>query len=89
MRTKTMLIAVIVALAVAMVLTGSYTPAEIKDTAMDRRDKCLTHCNDAYGGLEWIRPRGGHGIFQGWANCILKCDRDYWDQFDKETETDS
>lgn len=89
MKAKMMLVGAVMLLAVAVALTGSHAFAQGRDTAMDQREKCITHCNDAYGGLEWFRPpSGGSGIYQGWANCMLRCDRQYWDRFDKESKMD-
>jgi hypothetical protein len=52
----------------------------------DQYQQCKIDCNESYGGLDVHPPslRGGGGP-QGWSNCVLKCDRDYWKQFDQET----
>ena len=86
MRRKIILTLVVVLLALAVVSTDSGIRADDQESAFDWREKCLIHCNDAYGGLEWIRPR--QDMYQGWANCVLRCERQYWDKFDKETEID-
>lgn len=88
MKAKIVLIAAVALLTLAVVLTGSIASTDDKGSAMDQRDKCMIHCNEAYGGLEWFRPPGGSGIYQGWSNCMLRCDRQYWDRFDKESEID-
>jgi len=89
MKAKVMFVAAVAVLALAVALTYSNASSFGGGTAMDQREKCMTHCNDAYGGLEWFRPpSGGAGVYQGWSNCMLRCDRQYWDRFDKESEID-
>jgi hypothetical protein len=85
MNAKTLFAAVIVVLAV-MTVGGSGLSADDKGTPMDRREQCLTDCNQAYGGLEWIRPPQDQ--FHGWATCVQRCERVFWDRFDKETGGD-
>ncbi len=74
----------VVFLAAGLVLSNSDTLAQDQGSAFDFRQTCMTRCNEAYGGEEWRRPN--QSTYVGWAECMLKCERDYWDRFNKETD---
>ncbi len=48
----------------------------------DKFRQCKVDCNEAYGGLDiFPSPRAP----QGHADCMLKCERRFWKDFDKDT----
>jgi hypothetical protein len=55
----------------------------------DQYQQCKIDCNENYGGVDTFPPalRGGESL--GWSNCVLRCERTYWKQFDKETGSDN
>ena len=83
--------AIMIAATALVFLVGSASiprVASAVDTggSWDRFAKCKIDCNEAYGGLDVFPPALTGPRGQGYADCILKCDRQYWKDFDKETE---
>lgn len=62
-------------------LVGAAEPG----AAWDQYQQCKIDCNESWGGLDTMPPalRGGESL--AWSNCVLRCERKYWHQFDKET----
>jgi hypothetical protein len=52
--------------------------------AWDHYQQCKIDCNESYGGLDVFPPSVGDGAAQGWSQCVLKCEREYWKKFDRE-----
>ena len=55
-----------------------------QDSGMfDKYRQCKIDCNEAFGGLDVFPSERAP---QGHAECILKCERKFWRNFDKDTQ---
>ena len=52
----------------------------------DQFQQCKIDCNEGYGGLDVNPPAlsGARGL--GYSNCVLRCERRYWKNFDKDMQ---
>ncbi len=52
----------------------------------DRLHECQTSCREQFGGDEWNPPPVSEGSQIAYFNCIQRCERRFWKDFDKDTE---
>ena len=84
MEPSKFLVVAIAGLTVVVVL-ACIVPATSHAQGADFFDKfrqCKIDCNEAFGGLDiFPSPRAP----QGHADCVLKCERRFWKDFDRDT----
>jgi hypothetical protein len=71
---------------VGLVHVISAAAAEPPGATWDRFEQCKIDCNEAYGGVDLLPPAVGGAGALGYSNCVLKCDRSYWKDFDRQFE---
>lgn len=71
---------------VAVLPTDTASVAGDMAEAEEKLKDCETLCRQRFGGDEWVPPpvRGAEMI--AYSNCILKCRRQFWKDYDKDTE---
>ena len=74
--------------AVILLLQAHMVGAAEPGASWDQYQQCKIDCNESYGGLDTMPPALRDGVSLGWSTCVLKCERTYWKQFDKETGLD-
>jgi hypothetical protein len=53
----------------------------------DKAQRCKADCNEAYGGLDIFPPQLQPPSTTGWSNCMMRCDRQFWKDFDRQADT--
>ena len=77
-------------LAAAGAMAPGLAPADSDDLNKNEteREECEIDCNESFGGVENIRPPYiSEAQARAWAHCMLKCERKYWKNFGKDTES--
>jgi len=75
---KTSLYVAILIAAVVIVSILSY--AVLAQSVPFDRDLCIQNC-------AWLRPHGrNYGQYQNYANCMARCESEFWKRFDKNSE---
>ena len=54
------------------------------EEGQDSLHECETRCRQEFGGDEWIAPPVRGGAMIAYSNCILKCEREFWKDYDKD-----
>jgi hypothetical protein len=76
----------VLALIAGVAWIGPVSAAGDEATPWDQFQQCKISCNEGYGGLDIFPPAVRGGGAQGWANCVLKCERNYWKDVDRDTK---
>jgi hypothetical protein len=58
-----------------------------ENSIFDKAQRCKSDCNEAYGGLDIFPPKLQPPSTTGWSNCMMRCDRQFWKDFDREANS--